>query len=170
MIRSFMGFGSAAVTEMRPNGRIMTGFRPCSNRSGTTPAHDWSALPAHLDSFIERLRGVVIENRDACAMMRQHDSAETLFYVDPPYVAVTRDAGPDYAFEMTEGDHEKLAECLHSLKGMVMLSGYESPLYDRLFKGWHKETKAAYADGARKRTEVLWFRNINPQTLDLFAA
>lgn len=151
LVRSFMGFGSAAAT------RKATGFRANSNRSGTTPAHDWANYPAALRLTVERLQGVTIENKDAQSVMAQHDSAETLFYVDPPYVAATRDGGGDYLHEMTDADHADLAAFLQSLRGMVVVSGYHSDLYDRLFAGWHREERLAFADGALPRTEVLWF-------------
>lgn len=150
IVRSFMGFGSNGHNRS-------TGFRANSNRSGTTPAHDWASYPDALAAVIERLRGVVIENRDACAVMAAHDGAETLHYVDPPYVFSTRaDLSKDYAHEMTDGDHVRLLDFLQTLKGMVVLSGYPHPLYDQRLEGWRRIERAALADGARKRTEVLW--------------
>jgi DNA adenine methylase len=156
LVRSCMGFGSAAVTEARENGRVMTGFRANAHRSGTTPAQDWRNFPAVLVQIIERLRGVCIENREAVACMLPHDSPSTLFYVDPPYVPGSRDAGTDYRHEMKDADHVALAEVLHGLKGKVLVSGYPSDLYEELYKGWVRVEKRAMADGARERVEVLW--------------
>lgn len=169
VIRSFMGFGSAAVTRMRApenagrGGLAKTGFRANSNRSGTTPAHDWRGFPGALGAIIDRLRGVVLENRDAAEVMLQHDGEESLHYIDPPYVKSTRDAGNDYRFEMTDEQHCELARVVAALKGAVVVSGYPSELYDReLFsgdRGWTRIHRAAFADGANERTEVLW---LNP--------
>lgn len=159
VIRSFMGFGSNAHNQT-------TGFRANSNRSGTTPAHDWANYPDAMNFIIQRLQGVCIENRDAIDLMLAHDGVETVHYVDPPYMPETRDKGDDYRYEMTDNDHENLAAVLHDLKGHVVLSGYHSPLYDRLYSGWHKVERAAHADGARKRVEVLW---MNTEPMRLFA-
>lgn len=155
VIRSFMGFGSAGACGAK------TGFRANSNRSGTTPAADWANFPDCLAAIIDRLRSVVIENRDALEVMTQHDSSETLHYVDPPYVFATRSmANPDckkgYRFEMTDAAHRSLAAHLHTLKGAVLLSGYPCALYDELYCDWRRVERAAHADGARDRTEVLW--------------
>lgn len=152
ILRSFMGFGSNGH-ERR------TGFRSNSNRSGTTPAHDWVNYPSVIPTFTERLRGVVIENRPALEILPTHDGPETLFYVDPPYVAQTRDGGSDYAHEMTDEDHRTMAAALHEIRGKVVLSGYPSDLYNSLFSDWERVERAAHADGARERTEVLW---LNP--------
>lgn len=150
MIRAYMGFGSDGHNPER--GR--TGFRACSSRSGTTPAHDWANFPDCISAFTERLRGVVIENKDAKDVMTQHDSVETLHFVDPPYVHSTRSIKHGYQYEMTDADHEALCEFLPTLKGMVLLSGYKNPIYERL--GWAHAAHAAHADGARDRTECLW--------------
>jgi len=163
VVRSFMGFGSNGH-----NAKAKTGFRANSNRSGTTPAHDWVNYPESLANVVERLRGVTVENRDAMEVMRQHDAADTLHYVDPPYLPSTRSLknpydikcrGGMYAHEMHEGEHQPLLEGLRSLSGMVVLSGYPAPLYDTLLADWMRVERAALADGARARTEVLW---INP--------
>lgn len=149
IIRSFMGFGSNGHAKA-------TGFRANSNRSGTTPARDWVNYPDAIPDMVERLSGVVIEERDALDVMRAHDGAQTLHYVDPPYLPETRDAGGDYTHEMTVTDHERLLEGLQGLSGMVVLSGYPSPLYDAALDGWERVQRPALADGARARTEVLW--------------
>jgi len=153
--RSFMGFGSAAVCGET------SGFRANSNRLGTTPAMDWANLPAAIIHAVDRMRGVVIENRDATEVMRAHDSPEALHYVDPPYVHQTRSRGykssvKAYKHEMDDDQHQALAEVLMSLRGAVMVSGYRCDLYDDLYRGWQRIDRAAHADGARDRIESIW--------------
>lgn len=153
VIRSFMGHGSNAQ-----NVKNKTGFRANSNRLGTTPAHDWVNWPSCIHAITERLRGVVIENRDASIVLKAHDGAETLHYVDPPYPFQARtDNSPDYSHEMKDEDHCQLAEVLKALKGFVVLSGYDCPLYQDLYRTWKKVTRSSLADGARARVESLWF-------------
>ncbi len=160
MVRSFMGFGSNSIQR-----RVKSGFRANSNRAGTTPAHDWRNLPEAMQATVERLRGVVIENRDAMDVVLQHDSPETLHYCDPPYPHSTRSQNMHgmhgYAHEMTDAQHEAMAAVLGGVEGAVIVSGYACPLYDEdLFSGWHRVQRKALADGARARTEVLW---MNPK-------
>lgn len=156
VVRSFMGFGSNSLCRS-----IKSGFRANSNRSGTTPAHDWANLPTAYLPIIERLRGVVLEHRDAVDLIRAHDGAQTLVYADPPYVHSTRSAKVHghhgYDFEMTDEQHCALAELLHSVQGMVVLSGYPCELYEDLYSEWSFVERKAHADGAVDRVERLWF-------------
>ncbi len=59
---------------------------------------------------------------------------------------------------MNEKDHADLLKLLKTLKGAVVLSGYPHPMYDKALKGWRRVEREALADGARKRTEVLWIK------------
>lgn len=165
--RSFMGFGSDGH-----NRNVKTGFRANSSRSGTTPAHDWANYPDAMTAIIERLRGVVIENRPAQIVCQKHDGQNTLHYLDPPYWPETRskksrryESGTGlyhaYTHEMTPEDHLAMLAWAKKLNGMVVISGYHCAEYDAALKGWSRFDKAALADGARERIEVLW---INPQT------
>ncbi len=176
IVRSFMGFGSNGH-----NIKAKTGFRSNANRNGTTPAQDWINYPPTLRAVAERLRGVIIENKDALEVMRQHDTEETLHYVDPPYLPETRSLknpydikyrGGMYAHEMSAEDHIPLLETLRSLKGMVVLSGYAAPLYDEVLADWTRIERRAMADGARERTEVLWVNRkaLAQPTLPFFQA
>lgn len=157
--RAYMGFGSNAHVRA-------TGFRSNSDRSGTTPAQDWRHYPLAFGLIVDRLQGVVLENRDALEVIQIHDGPNTLHYIDPPYVSSTRDTGKDYRHEMSNADHEALAKVLHEVTGAVIVSGYPCDLYEGLYIGWARAERAALADGARKRTEVLWMRGID---LGLFA-
>lgn len=161
IVRSFMGHGSDGAS-----GQYRTGFRANSNRSGSTPAVDWTNLPDSLELAVARLRGVVIESRPALQVMSSHDGPETLHYVDPPYLHETRaranrrtDNGGVYRHELTDQDHADLLAFLCDLKGMVVLSGYPSRIYDDGLPGWTRIDRAALADGALPRTECLW---LNP--------
>lgn len=158
ILRSFQGFGSAAACGE------LSGFRANSSRSGTTPAHDWANYADAVEPLIERLRGVVIEQRDAMAVMVHQDGEETLHYVDPPYVHSTRSVKVNhdlkrksYKHELSDEQHVTLADGLKRLKGMVVLSGYPSELYNGLYGDWFRVDRAAHADGARERVESLWF-------------
>jgi DNA adenine methylase len=125
------------------------------------PISDWLNWQAVMEAYTDRLSSVVIESKNALQMLEELDAPDALHYVDPPYVTSTRSKrqAKVYAHEMNEADHRQLAAVLHDLKGMVVLSGYPSKLYDRLYKGWTVATTAAYGEKAVKRTEVLW---LNP--------
>lgn len=156
VVRSFMGFGSDSASGAQ------TGFRANGNRQNNHPARDWANYPASLIAFLDRLAGVVVEDRDAVDCMLQHDAPRTLHYVDPPYPSETRSrhtirTGKGYRHEMTAADHVALAAALHAMRGFVVISGYASLLYDReLFPDWIRVTRPSHADGGLDRVEVLW--------------
>ncbi len=175
IIRSFMGFGSDSISRMkasragfntRLSSTMSTGFRWNANRRGT--ATDWASWPNHIRAFTERLQGVTIEQRDAKDILLKMDDAETLHYVDPPYPLSVRRPGngttPEhrYRYEMAESAHQELATLLHSLQGMVIISSYPGPFYERLYADWEtmQWTGGQFCSsgslGGRKRTEVVW--------------
>ena len=147
-------FGRASASATSP---WKASFRSYSGAARTTTgAQDWANYPMAMDDFTRRLAGVIIENMEALKLMKEHDSKDTLFYVDPPYVASTRDLAQDYKHEMTMDQHVALSESLMTIKGLVVLSGYRCELYERLYSGWERIDHHAHADGARQRIESLW--------------
>jgi DNA adenine methylase len=167
LIKSFMGFSADAMfrhlssnSGMRvvaSSWKAPTGMRTHVKRTGTTPAADWAKWPAMIHLFTNRLSGVVIENRDATAIMLQHDDAQALHYVDPPYVHSTRRSRHGYRNELTDEDHRSLAVVLRNLKGAVLLSAYPSPLYRELYEGWTLVERDGLAQKSLKTVECLWF-------------
>lgn len=150
LIRAYMGFGSAAVSS-----QYKSGFR--NKRANSLPSIEWSRYPASIPAFVNRLRSVIVECKPALSLLRIYDGVGTLFYVDPPYSSGTRSSHGDcYRYEMTDADHENLAEVLRSLSGMVVLSGYSSPLYERLYSDWMMKTRLTKSSANSDRQECLW--------------
>jgi len=118
----------------------------------------WLGSVEQLPEIAERLIRVQIENRPAREVIELYDHEGTLFYCDPPYVHTTRGDAKAYGFEMTDRDHEALADLLGSVKAKVAVSGYHSPLYDRLYREWHcTEAPIKRCHSVKKdRQEVLW--------------
>ena len=115
----------------------------------------------HLPRICERLKDVEIRNQHVIDLVHEVDSADTLFYCDPPYLPSTRSVPKAYSVEMTEGEHLLLSEVLKEAKGKIVLSGYYSNLYAKHYKGWNMVAKevANHAGQAKKkerRVECLW--------------
>lgn len=169
IIRAQMGFGSAGASKG------ITGFRIDTKRAYGTAQSLWVTYPNHLADVGQRLSGVLIENRPAIQILRDHDGAETLHYVDPPYVHDTRYSGAKtgrvYRHEMTDQDHEELLKVLLELEGKVIVSGYPSEIYNDYLGKWKRVDTSARISSGRgtdTRTECLWI-NPNAQELDLFS-
>lgn len=120
----------------------------------------WNRLPEHIAAVADRLKSVRLENNDAIDVIKLWDSKEALFYVDPPYVSATRSASwrkEAYTVDIADSYHKDLADVLHSIKGMAIVSGYESDLYDELFRDWKKYSiQARTTKTTTIKTEVIW--------------
>lgn len=123
--------------------------------------------------FTDRLRYVQIENDSFERIIRAYDDSDVLFFIDPPYLAETRRDG-GYRCEMTVEQHRELLEIITTCKGMVLLCGYDNPLYRSFLGDWQlhqfevvahsaAKTKATglQGKGAMKnqtRTESVWLK------------
>ena len=118
----------------------------------------WIGGVDQLPDIALRLIRVQFENRPAEEVVKLYDGPKTLFYCDPPYVHSTRGDNKAYGFEMTDAEHERLAEVLSGCKGMVALSGYRCDLMDQFYKGWTRfDAPAKYCHSIKKvRHEALW--------------
>lgn len=118
----------------------------------------WLGSVEGLPEIADRLLRVQIENRPALEVIRLYDSADTLFYCDPPYPHESRGDAKAYGYEMTNDEHRALAECLASVRGKAAVSGYRCELLDELYKDWRvveAPTKNCHSS-KKPRTEALW--------------
>lgn len=173
-VRAAMGFGSAGATK------ASTGFRTDTRRKYGTAQHNWADYPTALGAIGERFAGVLIENRDAVAVLQDHDGPDTLHFVDPPYVHDTRvmRARGGYRHELDDAAHRRLLAALKAVDGMVVLCGYPTELYNLELQGWERHETSARISAGRGtglRTEVVWLNPVCSAALhskrgDLFAA
>lgn len=154
IVRCYMSFHHGALF----NPRKTTFADARHNRGGSSKAAEWMNYPRTLASVCRRLRGVIIENSDALRVIQVQDSPDTLFFIDPPYVASTRNMGSRYRHEMSDEQHIALLCQLRSIRGRAMVCNYANPIYDDALKDWKRVERQHYAGGSgpQMRTEILW--------------
>ncbi len=146
----------------------MDSFAPLSRnrtRSGMNEqASAWLSAIDRLPEVHARLKRVVVLGpKDGAEVIRQQDGPRTLFYLDPPYVHVTRASKDVYNEEMSDDQHATLLSLLSTIEGRFLLSAYDSPLYNEFAEknGWTRHAfdianNAASGDKKRRMTEVVW--------------
>lgn len=119
------------------------------------PAKKWAVVPDEILQIKERFKNVQLENSDACYIINKYNNADTFIYLDPPYLPQTRTCKL-YKFEMTPAQHEELLKLCMQSKSKIMISGYDSELYNRILKGWRKESINSQSLQGGLRHEVIW--------------
>ena len=153
--------------DVRQGTTTGSGFRRYSGSPRRVPAMDWARYPDAIGDITARLQGVIIERAPAVDTIRRHDRPEALHYVDPPYVHSTRqEVRKGYAHEMTDLQHRELLDCLLGIKGIAVVSGYASELYDDALLGWRRVTRMVSDHARQRREEVLW---ISPRAVEASA-
>lgn len=110
---------------------------------------DLQYVYARILKIKERLKGVKIHNEDYLEVLKQYDSSNTFFYLDPPY------PGTSWPDSFGEIDLDKMSKKLKALKGKFLLSLNDKLTHRNLFKDFEIRglTSAQYItfDGARRK-------------------
>lgn len=123
----------------------------------------WNKLPEEIMAAADRLKDAEIENSDALQLIQKYNHPDCLIYADPPYLLSTR-RQRYYNVEMeSEQEHTRLIKVLKEHSGSVVLSGYDSELYNDLLAGWTRYEFATQAEQGKKRTEVVWVNRKDDQ-------
>lgn len=154
-IRLNMGHG------FRTTGEKVGWKNDVQGRERSYASQDWCNLPEKIIQAAERLRGVQIENRPAVELIKRFNYEKVLIYCDPPYMLKTRH-GKRYRCEMDDVDHEILLEILLQHKGPVLISGYDTELYNYMLKSWYRCEFVSYSQVCSKKKEVLWMNYDSP--------
>lgn len=133
LIQCWQGYG------FRTDGSKVGWRNDVQGRERAYALWNWYRLPEWLIDIAERLRMVQIENRPALEVIEKFNYSNVFMYIDPPYMLHTR-TGKQYNYEMTDSDHEELLKMLLQSKAKIMLSGYESDMYNDYLAGWGKNS------------------------------
>lgn len=149
LIQCWQGYG------FRTDGSKVGWRNDVQGRERAYALWNWYRLPEWLIDIAERLRMVQIENRPALEVIERFNYSNVFMYIDPPYMLHTR-TGKQYNYEMTDSDNEELLKMLLQSKAKIMLSGYESDMYNDYLAGWGKKQFSSYAEHGKPRTETVW--------------
>jgi DNA adenine methylase len=105
-------------------------FGVSHHRSGRI---DVTRLGPILEELHERLAGVIIERLPFQAFIARYDSADTLFFLDPPYWGSEGDYG---AALFSKADFEVLVAALKAVRGRFILTINDVPATRTLFDGF----------------------------------
>lgn len=157
--------GSGAIMRRKLPAAVNRGYEiNATNWSAFDPGAGWSdatSSDADVRSYFRELgvgglAALNVVNRDAFAALELYDAtsafwgfhppAESLIYLDPPYLMESRSTKQKYyqnelldVGDLTgEPGHLQLLRLIKAVPCRVMISHYRHPLYDRELKGWRR--------------------------------
>lgn len=161
LVKMWQGYG------YRSNGSKVGWKNDVQGRERAYALAEWYRLPRTIVEIAERLRVVQIEHKPALDIIEKFDFPNVFMYVDPPYVLSTR-SQKQYAHEMNNEDHEALLKALLRSSAKIMISGYESQLYNDYLCEWEKLQFSSCAEGGLPRTETIWMNYKIEKQMSLF--
>lgn len=87
----------------------------------------------YLSEVTERLKNVVIENKDFADLIKVYDRPSALFYCDPPYYKTEKYYDVDFGVEQ----HKQLRDILSNIKGKFILSYNDCDFIRQLYNGYN---------------------------------
>lgn len=160
VIRSVMSHGFRVIEK--------SGWKMDVNgRERAYAVKHWNDLPKLIQEMTLRLKQVQIECRPAIELIEKYSREDVCMYVDPPYVLSTR-TRKQYSVEMEDKDHEELLDVLNNSDAKILLSGYDSDLYNERLSNWDRLEFSATTEKGLPRTEVLWMNFQSKEQLKLF--
>lgn len=138
----------------RTNGRKVGWKNDVQGREKMYALWNWYRLPEWVVDIAERLRMVQIECRPAIEVIERFNYENVFQYWDPPYLLGTR--RKQYKHEMSDAEHEDLLKTALKSTAKIMISGYESEMYNDYLKNWNKVNFQSCAEHGGTRKEVVW--------------
>ncbi len=160
LVRCWQGHG------FRTNGYKVGWNNDVQGRERAYALWNWYRLPEWIIEIAERLRKVQIECRPALEVIRRFNYEGVFMYLDPPYLLGTR-CGKQYKHEMSDEGHEELLEGILQSKVDIMISGYDSEMYNEYLKNWNRIEMKSCAEHGKPRLEVVWMNYEPVQQMQL---
>lgn len=137
--------------------------------NGTSGSHSGVVMDNYRHQFTnkvhERMKHVQISCRDALKVIRQRDSVDTFFFLDPPYPGCVQKHYSGFGFD----DFEQLLEMLTTIKGKFILCNFTSPMLESYVgrMGWQTTVKDMplrvvnrVTGGVKRKQEVIVYNYV----------
>lgn len=161
-LRDEIKFWERALERIRnksPVGSPQFDAVPCNSGIGNRVqdrVENTRSIEEIIAEICARLKEAQIENIDAIELIRRYNDENTLLYCDPPYLQSLRRKNM-YSCELSEEYHINLLSVLKESKSKIVLSGYDSQLYNSMLSGWNTDEKQTTAQMGKHRVEKIWF-------------
>lgn len=146
------------ITNMSFSASMHGGWKWCNGSAGSHTGRFVRKKKYEFGILINRLEDVQISCRNALRIIRDRDTLETFYYLDPPYPG--RSQGHYYGYTMKEFD--SLLKVISKIKGNFILSNFQSQTlkWYCIKNGWNVKAKkiimkVANFSGRRYKTELL---------------
>lgn len=113
----------------------------------------WQNALKKLPQVSARLQNVLLCNEDALTLIPSLDGPQTLFYCDPEYAAETLVSKDPYRVKFSTENHIELSEILDRVQGQAVVSGYNCPLYERLYTNWNRHSREVASHAGQTKTK-----------------
>jgi len=162
-VRSQLGFGANGSQ----NNHHGCGFEWVIQKTNYYRVDNWNVKLERLAKIVAKLRQFQIENRNALELFDSVNRKGNIIYFDPPYLLSLRKSKKRYFHEVDDEFHYLIAEKVKNAKSFIAISGYDSPLYDKIFSGFYKSIDRPTKSNVGKiaRSECLW-TNYDPETIN----
>jgi DNA adenine methylase len=151
------------VLRRMSRGGMKKAFAWSNRERGGQPGeiNAWKTVIDLIPEISQRLQNVIVLNKSALQLVKVFNDSDTLIYADPPYLPETRESPDVYKHEMTIDEHMELGDALNAFKGKVLISGYPSRLYAKMYKNWTCEKKSIANHSSQQKVkpvklELLW--------------
>lgn len=158
LVKCWQGYGYKNTGAKNGWKRDLTG------REKAYALSNWYHLPGWIEDVAERLRYVQIEKKPALDLIKEFDSPDSFYYLDPPYLLSSRSSS-QYQHEMSDEDHIQLLETIVHCSAKIMISGYESNLYNEYLHSWDSLKIPNQTVSGKVREEIVWMNYTHQLTL-----
>jgi len=117
---------------------------------------NWKKSISILPDTIKRIKDCFILDKNPFDLIKAFDDKKTFCFINPPDMDDPKFSDFD-SVTMTTDQHIELSQIISDYKGKIMIIGYQSSLYKRLYKEWNCDKRVNDKETNKyKKNECIW--------------
>lgn len=160
-LESFEEFSTKITNDTFEKGMkefVISKMSKKDNKQGFAGGKDtnWKKSISTLPDTCKRIKDCFIIEKTPFEIIKAFDDKQSFCFVNPPDIDDPKFCDFD-SICMSTDDHIELSKLVSDYAGKVMIIGYQSTLYKRLYKGWNCEKRINEKEENKyKKTECIW--------------